>query len=137
MPRRALLTTLLALTLIGCGSNEFEIPPDALRTPSGIASKMLRVGLGSTRPTPQNTVTVHYAGWTADGTPFENSYDSGRPAQFKLTQVIPGWTEAVQLMVKGEKRRFWIPGHLAYDNSPDPTAPKGMLIFDIELLEIR
>jgi FKBP-type peptidyl-prolyl cis-trans isomerase len=59
------------------------------------------------------------------------------PANFPLNGVIKGWTEGVQLMVVGEKTRFWIPGELAYDNSPRPGAPKGTLVFDIELLSIK
>lgn len=112
-------------------------PADALRTPSGIASKVLIVGLGSIHPTERSTVKVHYTGWTTDGKMFDSSVVGGVPAEFPLDGVIAGWTEAVQLMVVGEKRRFWIPGHLAYDNIPDPNAPKGMLVFDIELLDIR
>lgn len=113
-------------------------PPDALKTPSGLASKVLRVGMGMSHPTPRSTVTVHYTGWTAsDGRMFESSVASGKPATFQVLGVIPGWTEGLQLMVRGEKRRFWIPGHLAYDNIEMPGAPKGMLVFDIELLEVR
>ena len=113
-------------------------PPDnALKTPSGIASRVLSVGLGSIHPTPTNTVTVNYAGWTTDGKMFDSSANQGGPISFKLTEVIPGWTEAVQLMVKGEKRRFWIPGNLAYDSSTDSRRPKGTLVFDIELVEMR
>jgi peptidylprolyl isomerase len=113
-------------------------PSDALKTPSGLASKVLRVGMGMSHPTPRSTVTVHYTGWTAsDGRMFESSVASGKPATFQVLGVIPGWTEGLQLMVRGEKRRFWIPGHLAYDNIEMPGAPKGMLVFDIELLEVR
>lgn len=110
-------------------------PANALKTPSGLASKVLIVGLGSIHPKPTQTVTVHYTGWTADGKMFESSYQGGRPATFKVTQVIPGWQEAVQLMVVGEKRRFWIPGHLAYDGQPGN--PQGQLCFEIELMDIR
>jgi peptidylprolyl isomerase len=113
-------------------------PPDALKTPSGLASKVLRVGMGMSHPTPRSTVTVHYTGWTAsDGQMFESSVASGKPATFRVFEVIPGWTEGLQLMVRGEKRRFWIPGHLAYDSVEMAGAPKGMLVFDIELLEVR
>jgi FKBP-type peptidyl-prolyl cis-trans isomerase len=112
-------------------------PADALKTASGIASRVLSVGLGSVHPTPANTVTVNYTGWTTDGKMFDSSSSQGGPVSFPLNQVIPGWTEAVQLMVKGEKRRFWIPGKLAYDDSTDPRNPKGTLVFDIELIEIR
>ena len=110
-------------------------PPDALKTPSGLASKVLIVGLGSIHPTVTSTVTVHYTGWTADGKMFESSHTRGEPATFPLNRVIPGWTEGVQLMVQGEKRRFWIPADLAY--AKDPTAPQGQLCFEIELLDIR
>ncbi len=111
-------------------------PSDALRTPSGLASKVLRVGIGTRRPTATSMVTVHYTGWTTDGNMFDSSI-GGTPPSFPLDGVIPGWTEGVQLMVEGEKRRFWIPGELAYDNIPMPDAPKGMLVFDIELIRIQ
>jgi FKBP-type peptidyl-prolyl cis-trans isomerase len=114
-------------------------PADALKTASGIAHKVITVGLGSIHPTPKSTVRVHYTGWTTDGKMFDSSFTHGAPITFALTDVITGWTEGLQLMVVGEKRRFWIPGNLAYDNLPDPRGdnPKGMLVFDIELLDIR
>ena len=116
-------------------------PADAIVTPSGLASKVLRVGLGRIRPGPQSTVRVHYTGWTTDGKEFDSSYPTGQPATFPVNMVIPGWTEGLQLMVVGEQRRFWIPGKLAYDPYPDrpgfPPNPKGMLVFDIELLDVR
>jgi peptidylprolyl isomerase len=68
---------------------------------------------------------------------FESSYLNGQPVSFPVGQVIAGWQEAVQLMVVGEKRRFWIPGDLAYDKLDMPGAPKGMLVFEIELMDIR
>ncbi|HXT69605.1 MAG TPA: FKBP-type peptidyl-prolyl cis-trans isomerase [Vicinamibacterales bacterium] len=110
-------------------------PANALRTPSGLASKVLIVGLGSIHPEPKSVVRVHYTGWTADGRMFESSRLRGEPAQFPVTQVIPGWQEALQLMVVGETRRFWIPGRLAYDGQPG--SPQGQLCFEIELLDIR
>ena len=112
-------------------------PSDALRTSSGLASKMLRVGLGRDHPGPHARVLLNYTGWTPDGRMFETSLKTGGPVTVSVDQVIPGWTEGLQLMVAGEKRRFWIPGHLAYDNLDMPSAPKGMLVFDIELLEVR
>jgi peptidylprolyl isomerase len=112
-------------------------PADALKTPSGLASKVLRVGLGSMHPRPDSMVTVHYTGWTADGKMFETTMTDKQPATFRVTDVIPGWTEGLQLMRAGEKRRFWIPGSLAYDNDPRPDFPKGMLVFDIELVRIQ
>jgi peptidylprolyl isomerase len=72
---------------------------------------------------------------------FDSSVVRGEPAEFPVTGVIPGWTEGLQLMVVGEKRRFWIPGALAYDPIPDqpgaPPNPKGMLVFDVELIAVR
>jgi FKBP-type peptidyl-prolyl cis-trans isomerase len=145
MAYRFSLFVFLVATLTACTlKDETAAPPDvaappadALRTSSGIASKMLRVGLGADHPTARSTVTVQYSGWTTDGKLFDGPSMHGGPQTFVLNQVIPGWTEGVQLMVKGEKRRFWIPGNLAYDNIPRPDAPKGMLVFDIELLEIQ
>ncbi len=61
----------------------------------------------------------------------------GKPAEFKLDQMIKGWSEGVQLMVQGEKRRFWIPGDLAYGDHPKRGQPAGMLVFDVELLKIK
>jgi len=112
-------------------------PKDAQRTASGLASKVLTPGKGKEHPTSTSSVTVHYTGWTRDGKMFDSSVQRGKPSTFPLDRVIKGWTEGVQLMVVGEKRRFWIPGNLAYDNSPRPGAPKGTLVFDIELLAIQ
>jgi FKBP-type peptidyl-prolyl cis-trans isomerase len=114
-------------------------PADAVATPSGLKSKILRVGVSNVKPTARSTVRVHYTGWTTDGQMFDSSVASGQPIEFPLDQVIPGWTEGLQLMVVGEKRRFWIPGMLAYDGIPNarPDSPKGMLVFDIELLAVK
>jgi FKBP-type peptidyl-prolyl cis-trans isomerase len=112
-------------------------PQNAKKNASGIAYHVLKKGSGKEHPTAQSTVEVHYSGWTTDGKMFDSSVARGQPAVFPLGGVIPGWTEGVQLMVVGEKTRFWIPGNLAYDNSPRPGAPKGTLVFDIELLSIK
>ena len=113
-------------------------PADAARTSSGLASKVLQVGMRNVRPGPRNRVRVHYTGWTPDGTMFDSSVVRGTPAEFNVGGVIPGWTEGLQLMVVGEKRRFWIPGHLAYDlGGGPPGAPKGMLVFDVELIAVE
>jgi FKBP-type peptidyl-prolyl cis-trans isomerase len=98
---------------------------------------VLIVGLGSVHPGPTSTVTVNFWGWTTDGQLFDSSAREGGPQTFPLNQVIPGWTEGLQLMVKGEKRRFWIPSKLAYGDNPGSGNPAGMLVFDIELLEVR
>src|SRR5262245_48315074 len=146
--RSSLIALLLVVAVSGCrlkdDSTEFAAPPDvaapppdALKTPSGIASKVLQVGLGSIHPKPTSTVRVLYTGWTTDGKMFDSSRLHGGPAIFQVNEVIPGWTEALQLMVVGEKRRVWIPGSLAYDKSPNPDDPKGTLVFEIELLDVR
>lgn len=111
-------------------------PIDALRTSSGLASKILQPGTSTTHPAPEDLVTVHYTGWTTDGKMFDSSRTHGGPVKFPLNRVIKGWTEGVQLMVPGEKRRFWIPPELAYGTSPRPGAPAGTLVFDVELIEI-
>lgn len=113
-------------------------PADAGETASGLKSKVLMAGWGSRHPSATDTVVVHYSGWTRNGKRFDSSVARGEPASFPLNAVIAGWTEGVQLMVEGEKRRFWIPGDLAYGMTPTrPGAPAGDLVFDIELLEIK
>ncbi|MEO1337321.1 MAG: FKBP-type peptidyl-prolyl cis-trans isomerase, partial [Myxococcota bacterium] len=111
-----------------------EPPADAEKTKSGLASKVLTKGEGKAHPSASDTVEVHYTGWTTDGKMFDSSVQRGKPTRFRLNGVIAGWTEGVQLMTKGEKRRFWIPEELAYKGRPG--APQGMLVFDVELLEI-
>lgn len=110
-------------------------PKEATKTRSGLAYRVLRPGTGTEHPSPRSTVTVHYTGWTTDGKMFDSSVLRGRPATFPLEQVIKGWTEGVPLMVVGEKTRFWIPQDLAYGGAPDK--PRGMLVFDIELIGIE
>ncbi len=113
-------------------------PADATTTGSGLAYKVLQRGTGSQHPTAASTVTVHYTGWMTNGKMFDSSVKRGEPAQFPLGRVIKGWTEGVQLMVEGEKTRFWIPSEMAYGDTPRrPGAPSGMLVFDIELLQIQ
>lgn len=114
-------------------------PADAMKTPSGLASKVLRPGTGAQHPTAADTVRVHYTGWTTDGKEFDSSLRRGEPLSFPLSGVIKGWTEGLQLMVVGERRRFWIPGALAYGDTRDGRSnrPYGMLVFDVELLGIE
>jgi len=111
-------------------------PADAKKTKSGLASKILKPGTGTVRPKSNNVVTVHYTGWTPDGRIFDSSVLKGQPATFPLGDVIKGWSEGVQLMVEGEVRRLWIPGHLAYDGVDQAGVPRGPLVFDIELIAI-
>ena len=113
-------------------------PADAERTPSGLASKEVQAGTGSQYPSATSQVTVHYSGWLTSGSMFDSSVTRGMPATFPLDGVIRGWTEGLQLMVVGEKRRFWIPGNLAYGSRARPGIPAdSMLVFDVELLGIR
>ena len=109
-------------------------PADAGRTASNIAYKVIQPGKGTRHPRPNSRVTVHYTGWTTDGKTFDSSVTRGEPSTFGLDEVIPGWTEGVQMMVEGEKRRFWIPGRLAYEGTPG--RPQGTLVFEIELIRI-
>jgi peptidylprolyl isomerase len=109
-------------------------PADAVKTPSGLASKVIKPGNGKVHPAKTDTVTVHYTGWTTDGKMFDSSVPRGGPSTFPLDQVIAGWTEGLQLMVAGETRRLWIPEQLAYRGQHEP---KGMLVFDVELIKIE
>jgi FKBP-type peptidyl-prolyl cis-trans isomerase len=112
-------------------------PASAKKTPSGLRYAVLTPGTGKVHPTPSNRVKVQYSGWTTDGKMFDSSVTRGSPATFGVSQVIKGWTEGLQLMVVGEKARFWIPAALAYGEKPRPGAPEGALTFDVELLEIQ
>src|SRR5687767_390453 len=136
---RATLLTCSLLALVGCAAIGVgcsgtppadgvpQIPPppdvaaapaDAQRTPTNLAFKVLQPGTGTRHPRPNSQVTVHYTGWTTDGKTFDSSISKGQPITFGLDEVIKGWTQGVQMMVEGEKRRFWIPGSLAYDGQP-------------------
>jgi peptidylprolyl isomerase len=113
----------------------FRTPPSAARrTTSGLSYQVLKPGGGRRHPTETSTVAVYYSGWTADGKLFDSSLVRGKPATLSLSRVIPGWTEGVQLMVEGEKTRFWIPESLAYKGQ-GPVY--GDLVFDIELIKIN
>jgi peptidylprolyl isomerase len=109
-------------------------PADATKTPSGLATKVLTPGTGTDHPTKDDLVTVDYTGWTTDGKMFDSSISRGKPSTFGVSRVIPGFSEGVQLMVPGEKRRLWIPESLAYKGQEG--RPKGMLVFDIQLIDI-
>ena len=112
-------------------------PADATKTASGLSSKVIQAGKGDKKPAAADTVTVHYSGWTTDGKLFDSSVKRGQPTSFPLNGVIKGWTEGLQLMVEGEKRRFWIPANLAYGENPGGGRPGGTLVFDVELLGIK
>lgn len=108
-----------------------------ITTASGLQYQVLTQGDGTVHPKASDTVTVHYHGTLLDGTVFDSSVDRGEPIAFPLNRVIKGWTEGVQLMVVGDKYRFFIPSDLAYGNRNAGKIGGGsVLIFDVELLKI-
>ena len=111
------------------------IPADATTLPSGLAFKILKAGTGKVHPTPNSTVVADYTGWMTNGEMFDSSVVKGTPLIWPLYKLIPGWVEGMQLMVAGEKRRLWVPEKLAYGGAPG--APSGMLVFDVELLDVK
>jgi peptidylprolyl isomerase len=113
-----------------------EPPPEAIKNASGLATKVIVKGKGGGHPGPYDRITVHYTGWTSAGRMFDSSIPNDEPTTRALHTAIAGWVEGVQLMVKGEKRRLWIPAELAYgERSTRPDAPAGPLVFDIELVD--
>jgi peptidylprolyl isomerase len=110
-------------------------PNDAKRTATGLAYKVLKPGSGTRTPAAWNRVTVHYTGWTTDGKMFDSSVARGKTATLSLDEVISGWKEGMQLMVEGERTRFWIPQALAYKG--EAGSPRGMLVFDVDLIKIE
>jgi FKBP-type peptidyl-prolyl cis-trans isomerase FklB len=107
--------------------------------PSGLQYKVITSGKGKS-PKATDTVKTHYHGTLVDGTVFDSSVKRGEPVSFPVNQVIPGWTEALQLMKEGDKWQLFIPAKLAYGEQPPPRSPIGpnaTLIFDVELLSIE
>lgn len=106
-----------------------------ITTESGLQYEVLVKGEGEEHPKASTKVTVHYHGTLLNGTVFDSSVDRGQTISFGLNQVISGWTEGVQLMVIGDKTRFFIPSHLAYGNqAAGKIKPGSTLIFEIELI---
>ena len=110
-------------------------PPDATSTPSGLRYRVIRPGTGTRHPTPRDGVTVHYTGWTTAGMLFDSTVAKGMAVTLEMDNVIQGWTEGLQLMVEGERTRFWVPEKLAYKGARGK--PRGMLVFDIDLIRIE
>ena len=146
---RGLAGGLLMVLTVACGDpcttpEEEEIlaraaaEQGAVRTESGLVFRQLKSGDGP-RPALDNRVQVHYEGRLVDGTVFDSSYKRGRPSTFKLTDVIPGWTEALQLMKAGSKWELFIPPDLAYGprGAGGLIGPNSTLVFEIELLGIK
>lgn len=118
--------------------NENKTKEGIHTTATGLQYEILIEGNGN-KPAATDSVTVHYHGTLIDGTVFDSSVMRGQPATFGVHQVIPGWTEALQLMNQGAKFRLYIPQDLAYGANPHPGGPikpYSALIFDVELLEI-
>ena len=107
-------------------------------TASGLQYEVLEEGEGA-QPQPGDQVTVHYTGKLIDGTVFDSSVDRGEPATFGVTQVIPGWVEALQMMKAGAKWRLFIPSALAYgpQGAGGVIGPNQTLIFDVELIAVN
>ena len=106
-------------------------------TESGLQYEVMSMGDGA-KPSATDTVTVHYRGTLLDGSEFDSSYSRNQEATFGLNQVIPGWTEGLQLMPVGSKYKFFIPANLAYGpNGPPTIGPNATLIFEVELLGIQ
>ena len=106
--------------------------------PSGLQYEVMTEGDGAI-PAATDTVQCHYHGTLIDGTVFDSSVERGTPATFGVTQVIPGWVEALQLMQVGSKWRLYIPGELAYgaNGAGNLIGPNATLIFDVELLKVN
>jgi FKBP-type peptidyl-prolyl cis-trans isomerase FklB len=112
---------------------------DGVKTlPSGLQYKVIKSGNGPT-PGANDTVKAHYKGTLLDGTVFDSSYDRGEPATFPVNGVIPGWTEALQLMNGGDKWQLFIPSKLAYgeNGAGGDIGPNAVLVFDVELLDVN
>jgi FKBP-type peptidyl-prolyl cis-trans isomerase FklB len=112
--------------------------PGVITLPSGLQYKVLRPGTGK-KPQAQDIVKVHYRGTLINGTEFDSSYQRGQPVSFQVNRVIPGWTEALQLMEEGAKWQIFIPSRLAYGErgAGEDIGPHATLIFEVELLAIE
>jgi FKBP-type peptidyl-prolyl cis-trans isomerase len=114
--------------------------PGVMTTTSGLQYKVLTSGPADGKKPLGDTsmVKVHYKGTLLDGTEFDSSYKRNEPTEFRLSQVIPGWTEGVQLMKVGDKFQFFIPSEKAYGmNAPPNIGPNQVLIFEVELLDVK
>lgn len=109
------------------------------KLPSGMYFKVLKKGDSAKSPTADSDCDVHYAGTLKDGSKFDSSYDRGSPATFKPTQVIKGWTEALQLMREGDTWEVYIPYDLAYGERGSPPKIPGFapLVFKMELIKVK
>jgi len=160
-----LITLLFALSLLSCGQSgnnlaSQKVPNatsqtdidknliidyaiannlDLKSTPSGIYYVMTQEGDGGEHPTASSQIEAHYHGTLLDGTVFDSSVKRGKPLNFKLNGVIKGWQEAIPMLTKGGKGKFFLPSHLAYGarGSGSKIGPNSVLIFDIELVDFK
>lgn len=140
-----LTATLLTLSLCSCGAKRggpSDIDPDAPKefsqTESGLKYRILRKSDG-TKPVPSSQVVVDYTGWLDDGTTFDSSYERGESTSFRLANVIPGWTEGMQLVGEGGMIELEIPSELGYGESGQPPIipPNATLHFKVELHRVE
>merc|ERR1719389_1116189 len=145
------LVLILSASLLVLGSNEFGVKflednakqDGVISLPSGLQYKVLRTGDGDSHPTADSSCECHYEGRTAENYPsgekFDSSYDRGSPTSFAPNQVIKGWTEAMQLMVEGDKWEMYIPSELGYGDSGSPPKIGGgdVLVFTMEIIKIN
>ena len=110
-------------------------PPDATKTGSGLAYKLLEKGDSSDKPKPWDRVALHFTGWTSDGAPVESSHAHDKPTVFALAGVMPGWREALQLMAAGDRMRVWVPRALA--QREHDHAPTGDMVYELTLVSVE
>ncbi len=120
------------------GAMDADAPDDFQTTPSGLRYRILRKSDGQ-KPTGSDNVTVHYRGWLDNGKEFDSSYDRGKPTSFGLGQVVPGWTEGLQLIGVGGMIELWVPPRLGYGTrgSGGDIPPNATLHFVVELERIQ
>lgn len=139
-PRRRLTALALVMAVCTAGSLAAQedavelIPPaDAESFPSGIRSQVLKAGAGESYPSDRDLMAVHFIGWSPYGDKLYTSYEGGKPLIMNLTTVFPGWKEALERMVAGERRRIWLPENLMASG----RGPQGASIFDLHLLALK
>jgi len=110
-------------------------PPDATKTASGLSFKVLRKAKANAHPGPHDRVSINFTGWTPEGEVIASSIPDGEPWRLSIDDATKGLAEGLQLMGKGEKRRFWIPGALATSGRPKRPGPAGPSVFDVELVD--
>jgi FKBP-type peptidyl-prolyl cis-trans isomerase FkpA len=132
------MTSTTRLSAAEPGPDDKDAPKEFSETKSGLKYRILRKSNGK-KPTAKDTVTVHYKGWLDDGKEFDSSYKRGEPISFGLGQVIPGWTEGMQLVGEGGKIELLIPSRLGYGSRGAPGAipPDATLHFIVELNKVK